>query len=86
MILLKYEDMVGNFDSWLASILAFLEFSPGQETLSRIKNDADFSVQEDISQHKRQVTPGDHKRKLKPETIESLNAILEPVLAPLGYT
>jgi hypothetical protein len=41
--------------------------------------------QEDVFSHKRQVQPGDHRRKLKPETIEEITEMFRPVLVPLNY-
>ncbi len=35
--------------------------------------------------HKRQVLPGDHRRKLTPETVSLLNDELGPVMERLGY-
>jgi hypothetical protein len=54
--------------------------------INKIKSEADFTVQkENISSHKRQITPGDNKRKLKPETIEILNDRFADILDTLGY-
>ncbi|MEL4898420.1 sulfotransferase domain-containing protein [Crocosphaera sp. Alani8] len=40
---------------------------------------------ERIYKHKRQITPGDHKRKLSPETIEFLNYEFKDILNLLKY-
>lgn len=40
---------------------------------------------EDIDSHKRQMLPGDHIRKLKPETIATINATMGPQLRAFGY-
>jgi hypothetical protein len=54
--------------------------------IAQIKAGADFKVSsEDIYKHKRQVTPGDHKRKLKPETIDILNQKTAEVLKLYDY-
>jgi len=46
----------------------------------------DFSVNdEDIYRHRRQILPGDHQRKLQPETIALLNEKFSHVLDALGY-
>jgi hypothetical protein len=46
----------------------------------------EFATQgENIRQHKRQVTPGDHRRKLSAATIEELNREFADVLAVLDY-
>jgi hypothetical protein len=36
-------------------------------------------------EHIRQAHPGDHKRKLRPETIVALNAVLSRFLKTFGY-
>src|SRR6476469_4344159 len=41
---------------------------------------------EDIWSHKRRVIPGDHKEKLRPETISKLNLRFRQVLDALGYS
>lgn len=47
----------------------------------------DFTVdEEDIYQHRRQVAPGDHRRKLQPETIARLDEKFAHVLEVLSYT
>ncbi len=63
-----------------------------QNTPSRIhrklyrKHKHEFSVSaEDVKQHKRQVIPGDHRRKLAGPTIENLNEQFHAVLTTLGY-
>jgi sulfotransferase family protein len=42
-------------------------------------------VNEDVYSHKRQIVAGDHKRKLKPETINRLNDEFNDILNLLGY-
>jgi hypothetical protein len=97
--LLRYEDMVSRYDVWLADFLTGLTraCSPGdrpalQAQLEKIHADAyarhrnDFQVDhENVMSHKRQVLPGDHRRKLAPATIERLNAEFCEVLAQLSY-
>lgn len=82
----KYEDMVGNFNVWLNTIMTVLELGASQELQNKIIGEVDFNVpEENIYSHKRQVTPGDHKRKLQPETISILNTKFCKVLDLLGY-
>ena len=40
---------------------------------------------EDIRVHRRQITPGDHRRKLKPETIAELDGTFGDVMRALDY-
>jgi hypothetical protein len=103
VLVLRYEDLVSDYRTWLAQFLTVFsdwaddDAPPGSERTSRRslaavhrrfydKFQDEFTVPaEDIHRHKRQVTPGDHRRKLKPETIEKLNAIFADVLHLLGY-
>lgn len=86
VLLLKYEDMIKDFNNWLDAFSGFLNVHASAGTLSNIRQKADFSVQkEKVEAHKRQVTPGDHKRKLKEETINLLNAQFSEILHALNY-
>jgi len=86
VLFLKYEDMVENFDAWLDQLIEFLGMDIRREFIDRVKAEVDFKVsKEDIYKHKRQVTPGDHKRKLKPETIDILNAKTREIRKFFGY-
>jgi hypothetical protein len=86
VLFLKYEDMVENFDAWLDQLIEFLGMDIRKEFIDRLKAEVDFNVsKEDVYKHKRQVTPGDHKRKLKPETIKILNEKTREIRKRLGY-
>lgn len=85
-LFLKYELMVADFPAWLDQLATHLNLDQQTPLLQQFKQDADFNVKgEDIYSQRRQVTPGDHKRKLKPETINQLNEIFGPVMKTLGY-
>ena len=87
VMFVTYEKMVTDFDTWLDSIIEFLKLKVSPELVSKIKEEADFTVKEEnIYAHKRQVLPGEHQRKLKPETIEILNYNFSEILDVLGYT
>lgn len=82
----KYEDMVSDFEKWLDSVIKFLELDVSKEKVDKIIKASNFTVdKEEVLSHKRQVTPGDHKRKLKPESIEALNSEFGEFLDLLGY-
>lgn len=86
VLFITYEKMVTDFDAWLDSIIEFLELQVSREIISQIKKEADFTVKEEnVYAHKRQVLPGEHQRKLKPETIEILNANFSEIIDLLGY-
>lgn len=86
-LVLTYEEMVTDTDSWLAKVSDFIEQPLTDDLLSRLGETINFTVnKEDVSQHKRQVTPGDHKRKLKPETIAEMSDRLREQLDYFGYS
>ncbi|MNV74671.1 hypothetical protein D3C71_1679120 [compost metagenome] len=82
----KYEDMIYNRNSFFEKISSALELGVEfREHLNRKYKD-EFKVNgEDIYRHKRQMLPGDYRRKLKGETIEILNKKFENILEALGY-
>jgi len=82
----KYEQMVADFPSWLTGLIRYLEWDVPGEVVQQLSDRADFKVKkEDVHAHKRQVVPGDHGRKLKPETIHKLNELFQEVCSKLGY-
>ncbi|MEY2479680.1 MAG: hypothetical protein QOI04_607 [Verrucomicrobiota bacterium] len=88
-ILVSYEEMVLSFPTWLRKILSVFELQNLEETYNEIASHQAHAVEpteEDISSHKRQVTPGDYKKKLRPETIRELNRKFKEVLDTLGYS
>ena len=56
-----------------------------KNTLLKINQNAFDVDQEDVLNHKRKVTPGDHRDKLKPETIATLNKIFASYI-PAGVS
>ena len=86
VLLVKYEHMVSDFESWLDTVISFLKLHPSQEVKDHLLAAADFRVNEENPYaHKRQVLPGDHVRKLKSETICLLNSKWQTVLEKLSY-
>ena len=86
VLFVKYEEMVTDFNTWFNKVTDFLELNVSQKLVNQIASTADFKVEkEDIYAHKRQVMPGEHKRKLKPETISLLNSKFHEVLSTLDY-
>jgi len=85
--MLTYEEMVQDTPAWLEKVLTFFD-QPMTDRLQRVlEPHLDFSVStEDVSKHKRQVSPGDHRRKLKPETIAQMNEVLAPTMRVFDYS
>jgi hypothetical protein len=86
LLFLKYETMVGEFDSWLNQLVAHIGLGDQEKALNSIRRQADFSVnKEDKYAQRRQVAPGDHRRKLQAKTIGQLNDAFKEVLSQLDY-
>ncbi len=83
----RYEDVIYNKDSWLRDLVQVIGLPEKPDLIESIA--ARFDVvpeQEQEAQHIRQVHPGNHRRKLKPETISEINQTLEPFLSAHGYS
>jgi Sulfotransferase domain len=89
-IVVSYEEMVLAFPSWLGKAVAAFPLANPEETRAvveaRYANTVAAEEQEDVWAHKRKVTPGDHREKLKSETIRQLDEVFAPVLEKLGYS
>lgn len=84
--LVKYEDMVLKFPRWLNTVEQTWNFEFDPAIRRELIEQADFDVkQEDVNSHKRQVLPGDHLRKLKPDTVRRLTDLFAPELESFGY-
>lgn len=87
MQVLKYENMVERSNEWREEVAEFFGLKMTRKLAENLDNVADFNVErEDISKHKRQVKPGDHLRKLRPETIHYLNSRFSNILEIFGYS
>jgi hypothetical protein len=76
-----YERLVTMPDVWLSELLAYLDVEMSTWSRRRLISARDFAVdREDPTAHVRQVSPGDHARKLRPETITWLNLKFADVL------
>lgn len=87
-ILVKYEEMVTDFPSWLGKFVSPFPLRDKSATVSELVS---LSPQifpkrtQDVMHHVRHITPGDHNNKLKTETIEELNHVFRNVLTELKY-
>lgn len=86
VLFLPYEKMVTDFDDWLSDLAGYLGAPPDHPELAKIRAEASFRVKkEDKYSHRRSVQPGNHREKLKPETIRFLNERLGPLMEKFGY-
>jgi len=86
VLLVTYEEMVNNFPAWLRTVIDFLQIEVSQGFIESLVKEVEFDViEENVYAHKRQVKPGDHRRKLKVTTIRQLNLEFEHILNRLNY-
>jgi hypothetical protein len=86
VLLLKYEEMITQFGSWLQKLSAFLGLKDNTEALDAIVAKTSFKVEkEDPHSFIRNIKAQDHKDKLKPETIAKLTALFKNELMQLEY-
>jgi hypothetical protein len=84
----RYEDMVENFPEWLDSLVSAcgMEISKSFRQNLVEKHEARRPKGENIHKHLRKGMPGEHREKLRPETVEQLNQIFKESLTRFNYT
>lgn len=82
----RYEEMIVAAPFWLIDLIAFLDIPVDTPAVAEALLNLDFSVKkENKNSHMRQVSSGDFRRKLKPETQKALTAHYAPYLEAFGY-
>lgn len=83
----RYEEMVTNFPAYLERVVQAFGFKmPGfHRARFAFRFRDEFKPDLNRDGHKRSVLPGDHLKKLQPETIERLNEIFADELRVLNY-
>ncbi len=82
----RYEDVIYDKGPWLRDMVRVIGLPEKPDLIGSIASRFDVvPEQEQEAQHIRQVHPGNHRRKLKPETISKINQTLEPFLSAHGY-
>ncbi len=82
----RYEDVIYAKEKWLADVVRHLGLSTVPEVIGSIANQFDvMPASEDQDSHIRQVHPGDHKNKLRQQTIQELNTSLADFLRYFDY-
>ena len=88
-ILSRYEDMVEEFPDWLVGIVEQFGIEIDYEMIIDLIARTDFlvklRVEENPHNHKRQITPGDFRRKLTPRSQALLTRFYEQELDWFGY-
>ncbi|HRK95740.1 MAG TPA: sulfotransferase domain-containing protein, partial [Rhodospirillales bacterium] len=87
LLVTRYEDMVADFPRWLDELLAFSALKISEQTRANLIGSAVGPVPtgQRPDQKRRQVVPGDHRRKLKAETIAALNERFAAAIERFGY-
>jgi hypothetical protein len=85
--LLRYEDMISDFPSFLDMLTAAsgCTLTAADRDILIAKHRAEQPITEDIKKHTRKGVSGDYREKLKPETIADLHRILHAVAGYFGY-
>ncbi len=88
VILVKYEEMVTNYRSWMEKFIKPFPLDDKEKIVDELVAQSPTFFPKrttDVMTHVRHVTPGDHNNKLKPSTINQLNEIFSDTLDALGY-
>lgn len=84
--LYRYEEVIFAKQAWVTDMMGYLGLVVPDRRVTQIVAKHDVMPSEEAPhEHIRRVTPGDHREKLRPETIQSLDIILSSVLRRLGY-
>ncbi|SNS55771.1 Sulfotransferase domain-containing protein [Ekhidna lutea] len=85
VLLLKYEDMIVDYNTFLSEISDFVGMDEN-EKIHELVGKSSFKVdKEDPNSFIRNIKAGDHKEKLKPETISFLNKKFAKILEGFNY-
>ena len=83
----RYEDIVFDKLRWTKEMLDYLQLSAPAELIETTVEKFDIKPStEQVDQHVRRVTPGDHRNKLSPGTIKRLNNAFSEILERYGYS
>ena len=84
---LRYEDFIYDKMALVSSICDWFSIDLSLERKQAIAAHFDYVPAQELPlEHVRQVHPGDHGRKLQPQTIDALNAVFARFLATFGYS
>lgn len=85
-LVLRYEDVIFDKAAMLRAIAAHVGWDLDDEFVRHVLGWADQRPDaEDPQAFVRQVTPGDHRRKLRRSTIVRINRLLRPTMKLFGY-
>lgn len=83
----RFEDMVGDYPKWLEALLSSCGLDIPESMRCELirSNEASRPSSENINKHLRKGMPGEHREKLRSDTIEKLNSIFEQPLLRFNY-
>ena len=82
----RYEEVIFEKARWLTEINEWFGWEVKDSVVEKIAKRHDLRPEsENESQHVRKVTPGDHREKLKQETIGALTETFKDIVKPFGY-
>jgi hypothetical protein len=85
-LVVKYEDYIFNKRQLICSLAQHFSWKVDEDSIAEILGWADVRPQtENPHAFIRKVTPGDHREKLRPATIATLNGLLAPALKLFDY-
>lgn len=87
MIIVKYETMVTRFAKWVTEVIRPFQFKFPRMQIAKyaLRYRNEFKPSSESMSHKRRITPGDHREKLKRETIRVLNERYKAILERFDY-
>jgi hypothetical protein len=84
--LYRYEEIIFDKQAWVSDMVEYLALSTPPRLISAVVARNDVLPAEDAPlEHIRHVTPGDHREKLRPETIAALDARFAGLMKKMGY-
>lgn len=74
---ITYETMTTDFDTWVFEVLQAADWTIGPKTWRKLYREQALRQPkaENVQEHRRKGKPGDHREKLKPDTIIQLNSL-----------
>lgn len=82
----RYEDIIFDKLRWVREVVDYLQLDVPERLVNVAVERNDVRPElEKFDQHIRQVSPGDHRRKLQESSIEKLNVLFRPILDKYGY-
>lgn len=84
--IVRYEDNAPSVSRWIDSLCGAFDWTCPEGLRTKLIAEYEKTpIAENPYEHIRQILPGDHCRKLRPDTIARLNLLLSPWIERFGY-